>query len=95
MFHYSILHLPDGTGDLLSLGRLLCVCSSGLLGNTTNSLLLSYNWLLTSNWLLGISGIVVTSGDGCTDNWGGGDGSGSLGFTVRGGDTGTGVGLGV
>lgn len=72
--------MSDGTGDLLTLGR---VNSGGLLGNTTNS-------LLSGNGLLSVTGIV---GDGCAGDWSTNDGGSSL--TVRSGDTGSSLGLGV
>jgi hypothetical protein len=78
--HCRNLHLPDGTGNLLALGR---VSSGGLLGNTTNS-------LLSGNWLLCVTGVV---GDGCTGDRGTSDRGGSL--TVGCGDTGSSLGLGV
>jgi hypothetical protein len=72
--HCRNLHLPDGTGDLLALGR---VCSGGLLGNTADS-------LLSGNWLLGVTGFV---GNGCTGNRGTSDRGGGLtvGCGVKGG----------
>jgi hypothetical protein len=78
--HCRNLHLPDGTGNLLALGR---VSSGGLLGNTTDS-------LLSGNWLLGVTGFV---GNGCTTDRGTTDWGSSL--TVRCGDTGSSLGLGV
>jgi len=98
--HYPNLHMPDGTSDLLTFGRL---SSSQSLSLNTNVLLrnsLSGDRLsgdrLTSHWLLCVSSFLVThtgtsSGDGRT-----GDRCGwSLVVVTSGGDTGSSLGLSV
>jgi len=84
--YYPNLHVPDGTGDLLSLGWLsgshALSWNSGLLRNGTDSL------GLTGDWLLSEASILMPSD--------GGSGYRSGGLIVSGsGDTGSGLGLGV